>query len=288
VAVAGVGDALPASRVAETPVGDADIARLTGLSLRADIGACMPRGVTAGTGGRPPIRARALCGASPGELLPAAVRRRALSVDLVGSLGVMGPLLADAAAPTAVARALSDPPEPAVVAADACVRLAPVGGDASLAKTRCTSEPDVLVEDPGRHCPGATATALFVAASPPATARAEPDNSRSGAMEAAVAARLAALAAAAHEPDDEPPAEGDGRRRGVDSTLVEGGVCARCEFIGGGELEGGCRGWDGEEVLRPLPYLDGWAAAKAAGAMEVPLPGRGDVELPTGTAALPP
>lgn len=71
--------------------GDDGIVQLAGRSPRTDSGVPGPlRGVTVctwfGNGGRVPIRARALWGAS--VVIPA--RRRALSVDFVKSRGVVG------------------------------------------------------------------------------------------------------------------------------------------------------------------------------------------------------
>mmetsp|Transcript_25459 Transcript_25459/g.45185 ORF Transcript_25459/g.45185 Transcript_25459/m.45185 type:complete len:160 (-) Transcript_25459:1830-2309(-) len=145
------------SRAGTPPVGDADIARLAGLSPpplprpldpRADCGAgAMPRGVTVGTGGR----------VGPVAVV-AAVRRRALSVDLVKSLGVMGPRADIAEELVPETRALRDPPDPRVVAADAWERLLAADAEESLAKSLCTSDVGVVDEGLAYPLPFVTGT----------------------------------------------------------------------------------------------------------------------------------
>lgn len=133
-------------------------------------------------------------------------------------------------------------------------------GEPALARIRCTGDPDV-----------AALEWLLVPIVLAASAEAGRAEKRRSCGEAA--ALHGALAATACAPGEELPWVGDWRRRGVVSTLVAGGVCARC---GGGDGEPLCRevmelfG----KVLRPLPYLDGRAVENAAGAMA--LPGLGD------------
>lgn len=123
-----------------TTGGDADVARLAGRSPRTESDG-PTRGVTSGTwlgtGGRPPNRARALCGASTAEPPP---RRRAPSVDLVMSLGVDGNLALYAA--------------PAVEEVGADERFADEGvpppDNGSFAYTLCLKGPGVVVL--GREC----------------------------------------------------------------------------------------------------------------------------------------
>lgn len=225
------GDILPeeVSRTGVMFAGEAEVARLGCLSPRADRGAWMPRGEIAATWGRPPKRARALCGASLAALAPVlpfpAVRLRALSVGLVRSLGVAGARLEVTGELVAEARALKDIPEPAVVATDACWRLAAAEvEEASLATVRCAIDPDVF----GLHWLG-TLSVDFVRG----------EKSRSCVVAATLLGTFAV--AAAHEPDEDPPRGGDTRRRGVMSTLPTGGVCARCP---GGDGEAAWRDRD--------------------------------------------
>lgn len=256
---ASTGDILPAE-VSRTGVmfdGEAEVARLGCLSPRADRGAWMPRGEMAATCGRPPKRARALCGASLAALAPVlalpAVRLRALSVGLVRSLGVAGARLEVTGELDAGARALKDIPEPAVVATDVCWRFAAAEvEEASLATVRCTVFPDVF----GLAWLG-TLSIDFV--------RGRGEKSRSCDVAATLLGTFAV--AATHEPDEDPPRGGDTRRRGVMSTL---GVCARCP---GGDGEAACRDLDvravengAGAVTLPLPGLAGcWRQDEAAG-----------------------